>query len=190
MKLILQILLITCLLSLIGIQVYRGIGLHRSTIPVCPVNAISMVNVKAEINTAKCIGCRRCVDGIAAPIKGNSVIGTTKIDDTQNTIAANTTSNLLPAENAKLKSNASQPTKLKSPHVDQPAVSQPKPSHKVNADKCIGCTLCVSKCPVNAIKMVDNKAFIDKDKCINCGICINGDNADFAGCPVGAIFSP
>ncbi|MDD4309175.1 MAG: 4Fe-4S binding protein [Candidatus Cloacimonetes bacterium] len=187
MKLILQILLICCLLTLISILVYKGIMLQQSTIPVCPVNAISMVNGKAEINTAKCIGCRRCVDGIAATKKGNSDIVTTRIDDAQNTISANSTINPLPAENTELKSTLSQPTKPKS---HQPTVSQPKQSHIVNADKCIGCTLCVSKCPVNAIKMVDNKAIIDKDKCINCGICANGDNADFAGCPVGAISSP
>lgn len=45
-----------------------------------------------------------------------------------------------------------------------------------NKAECSGCTACMSICPKNAIKMVeDNEGFkypkIDKDKCINCGAC-------------------
>ena len=40
------------------------------------------------------------------------------------------------------------------------------------ADKCSGCTLCVKKCPVNAITgKVKEKHIIDQDKCTKCGIC-------------------
>lgn len=42
--------------------------------------------------------------------------------------------------------------------------------------KCCGCTACASKCPKNAIKMIeDEEGFkypvVDKEKCINCGLC-------------------
>ncbi|MCF6465145.1 electron transfer flavoprotein subunit alpha [Clostridium sp. Cult2] len=50
---------------------------------------------------------------------------------------------------------------------------------KVLVDKCIGCGVCVSACPFEAIDMVDDKAFIT-DKCTACGACIEQ-------CPVGAI---
>jgi len=53
--------------------------------------------------------------------------------------------------------------------------------------QCIGCRLCVSNCPVNAISMRKGVAYIDPQKCISCGICINGNRANFKGCPVGAI---
>ena len=46
--------------------------------------------------------------------------------------------------------------------------------------KCISCGVCVKKCDVNAIKMVE-KAFIDKKTCVGCAMCI-------AVCATGAIY--
>ncbi len=59
---------------------------------------------------------------------------------------------------------------------------------KVNADKCIGCKLCMKNCPVNAISVTDYVApghklpsvAIDTDKCIKCGVCMGN-------CKFGAI---
>lgn len=59
--------------------------------------------------------------------------------------------------------------------------------NKVIANKCIGCRLCISTCPQNAITMVDGIAVIDAEKCDGCGICINGNDTGYKGCPVGAI---
>jgi len=40
------------------------------------------------------------------------------------------------------------------------------------ADKCIGCTICAKKCPVDAISgKVKELHVIDQDKCTKCGIC-------------------
>lgn len=62
-----------------------------------------------------------------------------------------------------------------------------KQFYTVDSSKCIGCRLCVSKCPTDAISMVNGKAVIDADKCIACGICANGDGQKWKGCPVKAI---
>lgn len=49
-------------------------------------------------------------------------------------------------------------------------------------DKCKCCTNCMKRCPTQAIRLIDNKAFINSDKCIHCGECIKV-------CPYGA-YSP
>jgi NADH-quinone oxidoreductase subunit F len=47
-------------------------------------------------------------------------------------------------------------------------------TYEILADKCIGCTVCARKCPVNAIKgKVKEIHTIDTDLCIKCGVCLN-----------------
>jgi len=63
---------------------------------------------------------------------------------------------------------------------------QKKGNYLINAKRCIGCQLCISSCPTQAIEMIHGKAVIDADKCIDCGICENG-NDNYNGCPTSAI---
>jgi NADH:ubiquinone oxidoreductase subunit F (NADH-binding)/(2Fe-2S) ferredoxin len=45
-------------------------------------------------------------------------------------------------------------------------------SYEINAEKCVGCTLCARNCPVNCIVgQVKKTHVIDPDICIRCGIC-------------------
>lgn len=43
---------------------------------------------------------------------------------------------------------------------------------KVDLEKCIGCSLCVRACAVDAIKIIDKKAVIDLEKCTLCAACV------------------
>ncbi len=63
-------------------------------------------------------------------------------------------------------------------------------SYNINQYKCIGCQACLAACPVQAISLRNGKAVIDQSKCIQCGICVNGNYADYQGCPVKAINLP
>jgi len=47
-------------------------------------------------------------------------------------------------------------------------------------DECIGCGACADICPVDAVKMVDDKPRVDPDWCIGCGVCA-------VQCPAGVI---
>jgi len=49
---------------------------------VCPVDAITMQAGKAVIDSVKCVGCRRCVDGVSAfIIKAEDSADTRQTDD-------------------------------------------------------------------------------------------------------------
>ncbi|MBE5735397.1 MAG: 4Fe-4S dicluster domain-containing protein, partial [Clostridiales bacterium] len=54
-------------------------------------------------------------------------------------------------------------------------------TYEIDKSKCIGCSACSRKCPVNAIKGVIKSPFeIDQDICVKCGTCV-------ATCRFGAI---
>ena len=42
---------------------------------------------------------------------------------------------------------------------------------KVDTEKCVGCGVCESTCPVGAIKIEDGKAKVDAEACVGCGAC-------------------
>lgn len=42
----------------------------------------------------------------------------------------------------------------------------------LDEDKCNGCTNCLRRCPIEAIRVKNKKAIIIKDRCIDCGECI------------------
>jgi Fe-S-cluster-containing hydrogenase component 2 len=44
---------------------------------------------------------------------------------------------------------------------------------KVDLEKCTGCGSCAEVCPVEAIKIENDKAKIDENECVDCGTCID-----------------
>ena len=51
---------------------------------------------------------------------------------------------------------------------------------KVALEKCTGCGTCAEVCPVEAIKIENDKAQIDEEECVDCGTCVEE-------CPEGAL---
>lgn len=43
---------------------------------------------------------------------------------------------------------------------------------QVSPEKCDGCGVCVKRCQMDAIKMINDKSTVDLDRCIGCGNCI------------------
>ena len=50
----------------------------------------------------------------------------------------------------------------------------------INAEKCVGCSQCVSTCPTGALSIVEGKAILDQARCRGCRVCVSA-------CPTGAI---
>ena len=50
----------------------------------------------------------------------------------------------------------------------------------VDKEKCVGCGACKEECPVEAIKIENDKAVVKADDCVSCGACVEA-------CPVEAI---
>jgi len=44
---------------------------------------------------------------------------------------------------------------------------------KVDQEKCVGCSACVSACPVGAITVSEGKAKVDQEKCVGCSACVS-----------------
>ena len=42
----------------------------------------------------------------------------------------------------------------------------------LDVDRCKGCTNCIKRCPTEAIRVRNKKAYIISDRCIDCGECI------------------
>ncbi len=42
---------------------------------------------------------------------------------------------------------------------------------EIKADLCTGCGQCIIICPVQAIKLVNNKTIIEQNLCVECGVC-------------------
>ena len=50
----------------------------------------------------------------------------------------------------------------------------------IDKEKCTGCGTCIDSCPVEALKMENDKSKVDPETCIDCGTCVDE-------CPEGAI---
>ncbi|ACL20012.1 DUF362 domain-containing protein [Desulfitobacterium hafniense] len=57
----------------------------------------------------------------------------------------------------------------------------------IDQEKCIGCGICVSYCPMEAISVADKKASINQEMCVECGTCIR---PRVVRCPTKAIYEP
>jgi len=42
----------------------------------------------------------------------------------------------------------------------------------IDLEKCTGCGTCEEGCPVEAIKVENEKAVVDNETCVDCGTCI------------------
>lgn len=41
------------------------------------------------------------------------------------------------------------------------------------AERCIGCALCLERCPMGALNIDDDRVVLDKGRCIGCGLCVS-----------------
>ena len=62
----------------------------------------------------------------------------------------------------------------------QSAINSPQPVELyqsnyyagIDSELCVGCKVCLDRCQMNALSMVDNLATVNYDLCIGCGLCV------------------
>lgn len=196
MNTIYRILVILLLALLCVAIIYTAVNPGSSVLKICPVNAITQSNNIAVIDSQKCINCGRCFKGIPNPLdfyltqRKNDAITKDVIADNQSTPQPNSVdnNNATTVKQPVTSSGQDKLTKTETSDKRSSKISSLiKTFYKVNSDTCIGCQLCASNCPTNAITMQNGKAVIDPEKCTACGICANGNGNDFSGCPTTAI---
>lgn len=186
-----KVALLAFLLIIILLLAYTAFRANQNLLKVCPTNAITLKNGIAVIDSLRCIGCGRCALGIPSPYNLTLFPAIKpKTDSTRKAVPI--TSDTLISQPNPFPPNRETKPKTKSDPIkvsqqEKVVEKEKKLIYIVDPDLCIGCRLCISPCPVNAITMVRGKAVIDTEKCISDGICINGNGTDFAGCPVSAI---
>jgi len=42
----------------------------------------------------------------------------------------------------------------------------------IDQDACVGCEVCLGRCQIGAITMIDERAHLNLDRCIGCGLCV------------------
>lgn len=47
---------------------------------------------------------------------------------------------------------------------------------KIIEENCVGCEICIDKCPYEALYMKENIAIVDEEKCTLCGVCVDHCN--------------
>jgi Fe-S-cluster-containing hydrogenase component 2 len=50
----------------------------------------------------------------------------------------------------------------------------------VDAESCEGCAICIDRCQMQALQLVDDKVVLAQDRCIGCGLCVST-------CPTGSL---
>ncbi len=159
----------------------KYIGFLLIVIVAIPLIVLAQITTKVyKVDDDKCIGCTICVRNTQCPTDAIEMKNGKAVIDASKCIACGVCAIQCPvtAISEIQITDTSQAEDVQEASSDTIQVVQNM--FIVDKDACIGCTICVQKCPTGAISMKDGKAVIDQEKCIQCGICETQ-------CPVKAI---
>ncbi len=118
----------------------------------------------SKVCPAGCLGCGTCVD--VCQFDAIHVIDGVAVVDKEKCTACEMCITICPRNLIELTPYDQEVAILCSNHEKGKDVRQ---SCKVG---CIACRICEKNCPVDAITMSNNLAYINSEECINCGMCI------------------